>query len=113
MLSIEFIQKHAKREVANGVAFLDAKVPDWCARMPADLSLLNCMSISGYCVLDYAYGSFGDALRQLFGHAEYGGYGFCWPVWADRVNFCSPMGDDITNALNAEWRRVIAERRVY
>lgn len=113
MLSIEFIQANAKREVSNGVAFLDAKLPDWVARMPSDLSLLNCMSISGYCVLDYAYGSFSAALRQFFGHADYTGYGFCWPVWAEQVNHCSPMGDDITDALNAEWRRVIAERRVY
>jgi hypothetical protein len=109
----EIDAEEAAFRVTLGEVWLDRNAPGWIDRI--DLSRLD-MSERGCCVLGQIYGSCDKAPEELLAGeplngADYPGhrmvqYGFDLPAygWED------PDPEDFA-ALEAEWRRVIEERR--
>lgn len=80
--------------VALGVALLDEKCPDWVNRI--DLSRLDIASCNR-CILGQLFGDFGRGYEPL-------------DIWTAEPYGFMPEYEQI-EAMQAEWVRVIADRR--
>jgi hypothetical protein len=89
--------------VAAGAAFLDERVPDWWRADRASAIDPDGLMIQSYCdcVLGQLFGTYGTGVVQLD----------LWDTSRTALGFFTDDPPRETDVLEAEWKRLITERR--
>jgi hypothetical protein len=95
-----------KTNAPKGAALLDQKYPRWYNAI--NLGTLH-MASSEFCVLGQTHGSYTAGAERLFGQNYRDTPGERLPTWQYGFDGC--FAEQTFEALDQEWRVLIAERR--